>query len=153
VTIMTKLLSRMDVLMRRFERAAWVVLGIAAFAIPWFGFELPLMQSDDALGAGYVWLDWALAAMMLVAVSAQIARIVLAPPDEPAVTRLAAWLMLLALCLMTGRITWTLFVQGDLYLTITTSVAITCLCASILLHAGGRVVYGGAHVTDYGEFR
>ena len=40
---MTKLLSRMDVLMRRFERAAWVVLGIAAFAIPWFGFEPPLM--------------------------------------------------------------------------------------------------------------
>ena len=68
-------------------------------------------------------------------------------------TRVAAWLMLIALCLMTGRITWTLAVQGDLYLTITTSVAITCLCASILLHAGGRVVYGGAHVTAYGDIQ
>lgn len=150
---MTKLLSRMDVLMRRFERAAWAVLGIAAFTIPWFGFEPTLQADADALGAGYLWLDWLLAAMMLVAVAAQIASIVFAPPGEPGIMRAAAWLMLLALCLMTGRITWTLFVQGDLYLTITTSVAITCLCASILLHTGGRVVYGGAHVTDYGEFR
>lgn len=150
---MTKIILRMDLLVRRFERAAWVVLGIAAFAIPWFGVEPPLVQSDDALGAGYVWLDWTLAMMMLVAVAAQIARIVMAPPDEPAVTRVAAWLMLLALAMMAGRITWTLAVQGDLYLTITTAVAITCLCASILLHASGRVVYGGAHVTDYGDLR
>ena len=149
---MTKLLSRLDQWMRRFERAAWVVLGIAAFAIPWFGIEPPLI-GDDMLGAGYVWLDWALAFAMLVAVAAQIARIVLAPPGEPAVTRVAAWLMLLALCLMAGRITWTLAVQGDLYLTITTAVAITCLCASILLHAGGRVVYGGAHATAYGDIQ
>ena len=148
---MGKLISRVDVAMRRFERAAWVVLGFAAFAIPWFGLE-PTLQ-DDALGAGYIALDWALAAMMIVAVAAQVARVVMAPPDEPAVTRVAAWLMLIALCLMTGRITWTLAVQGDLYLTITTSVAITSLCASILLHAGGRVVYGGAHVTAYGDMQ
>lgn len=148
---MTKIILRMDLLMRRFERAAWAVVVLCAFAIPWLGVEPPLVQSDDALGAGYVWLDWTLAMMMLVAVAAQIARIVLAPPGEPAVTRVAAWLMLLALCLMAGRITWTLAVQGDLYLTITTAVAITCLCASILLHAGGRVVYGGAHATDYGD--
>jgi len=148
---MGKLISRLDVLMRRFERAAWVVLGFAAFAIPWFGLE-PTLQ-DDALGAGYIALDWALAAMMIVAVAAQVAHIVMAPPDEPAVTRVAAWLMLMALCLMTGRITWTLCVQGDLYLTITTSVAIMCLCASIMLHAGGRVVYGGAHVTAYGDIQ
>lgn len=148
---MGKLISRVDVAMRRSERAAWVVLGFAAFAIPWFGLE-PTLQ-DDALGAGYIALDWALAAMMIVAVAAQVARVVMAPPDEPAVTRVAAWLMLMALCLMTGRITWTLCVQGDLYLTITTSVAIMCLCASIMLHAGGRVVYGGAHVTAYGDIQ
>lgn len=148
---MGKLISRVDVAMRRFERAAWVVLGFAAFAIPWFGLEPTL--HDDALGAGYIALDWALAAMMIVAVAAQVASIVMAPPDEPAVTRVAAWLMLMALCLMTGRITWTLCVQGDLYLTITTSVAIMCLCASIMLHAGGRVVYGGAHVTAYGDIQ
>ena len=148
---MGKLISRLDVLMRRFERTAWVTLGLSAFAIPWFGLE-PTLQ-DDALGAGYIALDWALAAMMIVAVAAQVARVVMAPPDEPAVTRVAAWLMLMALCMMTGRITWTLAVQGDLYLTITTSVAITCLCASILLHAGGRVVYGGAHVTAYGDIQ
>lgn len=148
---MGKLISRLDVLMRRFERAAWVTLGLSAFAIPWFGLE-PTLQ-DDALGAGYIALDWALAAMMIVAVAAQVARVVMAPPDEPAVTRVAAWLMLMALCLMTGRITWTLCVQGDLYLTITTSVAIMCLCASIMLHAGGRVVYGGAHVTAYWDIQ
>lgn len=150
---MVKLITRMDALVRRFERLAWGVLVATAFAVPWLGFEPPLTQSDDALGAGYVWLDWTLAAMMLVAVAAQVVRIVMAPPSEPTTTRVAAWLMLLALCLMAGRITWTLAVQGDLYLTVTTAVAITCLCASILLHAGGRVVYGGAHVTDYGELR
>lgn len=150
---MGKLISRLDVLMRRFERAAWVTLGLSAFAIPWFGLEPTLQAEPDALGRGYIWLDWTLAVMMLAATAAQIARIALGPDDEPAMTRVAAWLMLIALCLMTGRITWTLAVQGDLYLTITTGVAITCLCASILLHAGGRVVYGGAHVTAYGDIQ
>lgn len=146
---MGKIILGMDRLMRRFERAAWGILVCAAFLIPWLGVE-PVMR-DDTLGEGYLLLDWILAALMLVACAAQITRIVMSPDGEPVVTRVAAWLMLVALGLMTGRLTWTLAAQGDLYLTVTTVVAICCLCVSVLLHAGGRVVYGASHATRYGE--
>ena len=70
---MTKLLSRLDQWMRRFERAAWVTLGLSAFAIPWFGLEPTLQAEPDALGRGYIWLDWTLAVMMLAATAAALA--------------------------------------------------------------------------------
>lgn len=148
---MVRIITRADRLMRRYERVAWIILGLVAFAVPWCGIEPALNGGNSALGEGYVALDLALMLAMLAATAAQIARISLAPYDEPAVIRLSAWLMLIALALMAGRITWTMVTQGDVYFTITTSIAIVCLCASIMLHAGGRVVYGGSLATDYGD--
>lgn len=93
------------------------------------------------VGQGYVFLDSTVTALMLAAAMAQVVRIVQAPNDEHITVRVAAWLLLLTLCMMSGRMLWILATVGDIRMTATMGVSLICLAVSVLLHAAGRVIY------------
>lgn len=130
----------LDTWVRRCEGVAWAVLACCAVLIPWLGIEPPM---SGPIGDGLELLDALVAGSMLAAVIAQIARIVQAPVGEHVTTRTASWLLLLALCLIAGRLVWILATVGDVHMTATMAAALLLLAASVLLHAAGRVIYGG----------
>lgn len=125
---------------RRMEGAAWVVLVTLALIVPWFGIEPP-MTGD--VGGGMLTMDIAVTLLLILATVSQIVRIALAEPTEHLTTRIASWLLLVTLSLMSARMGWLLFAFGDIHMTTTMGLALACLGASVVLHAAGRVIYGG----------
>lgn len=136
---MGRMLVRVDAAVRQAEGAGWIVLVIAALLVPWSGWERPLSGEQ---GAGLVWLDAIVTAMLWAAFSAQVTRILSAPPREHITVRVAAWLLLLTLGLLCGRLAWLLATTGDVRMTVSMALALICLSVSVLLHSVGRVVYG-----------
>lgn len=139
-------LSRMNLLVSRYEWVGWAVLVLSALMVPWAGIEAPI---GGDTGAGMVWLDATVTAALWAAFSAQVTRI-LSANGEHVTTRAASWLLLLALGLICGRLVWLLAAFGDVRMTMSMAVALLCLSASVLLHSVGRVVYGGCHARDPG---
>jgi len=136
---MTISMHWIDAIVRRFEGVGWAVLATCAVLMPWFGIEQPMA---GPVGEGFEVLDAIVTGAMLAAMVAQIARIIQAPPAEHITIRTASWLLLLALCLIAGRLTWILATVGDVHMTVTMAGALLILAASVLLHAAGRVIYG-----------
>lgn len=136
---MGRMLLRVDALVRRSEGIGWAVLVIASLMVPWSGWERPLSGEQ---GAGLVWLDAAVTAMLWAAFSAQVTRVVSAPPREHVTVRMASWMLLLTLGLLCGRLVWLLATTGDVRMTVSMALALLCLSVSVLLHSVGRVVYG-----------
>lgn len=124
------------------ETIAWVVLVIAAAILPWAGLEPPVA---DGAGRGMIALDSVVAAALVAAAVAQAARIVKPPEREPAAVRVAAWLLLLTLALLSGRVIWVLTTFGDVQLPPTMIAALLCLSAAVILAAIGRIIYRTAH--------
>lgn len=135
---MGQAIARIDALVRRCEGGAWTVLACCAALIPWLGIEPPMA---GPVGEGLQLLDALVVGCMIAACVAQIARIVRAPLGEHVVIRTASWLLLLALLLIAGRLTWILATAGDVHMTLTMAIALLLLSGSVVLHAVGRVVY------------
>ena len=135
-------MRRIDSMVQSAETAAWVVLVIAAAILPWAGLEPPVA---DGAGRGMIALDSVVAAALIAAAVAQAARIVQPPDREPAAVRVAAWLLLLTLALLAGRILWILTTFGDVQLPPTMIAALLCLSAAVILAAIGRIIYRTAH--------
>lgn len=138
-------LARVNVLVGRYEWAGWTVLVLAALMVPWVGIEAPIGHES---GVGMLWLDATVTAALWAAFAAQVTRILNVEPEHVTI-RAAAWLLLLALGLICGRLAWLLAAFGDVRMTASMAVALLCLSASVLLHSVGRVVYGGGcHARD-----
>ena len=138
---MRNVMKRVDKMVRSAERIGWAVLCTFFLVAPWFAIE-PAMTGN--VGEGYVFLDATVTALLTAAAMAQVVRIVLAPEHEHITVRVAAWLLLLTLCMMAGRMLWILTTVGDIRMTATMGVALLCLAVSVLLHAAGRVIYADA---------
>lgn len=90
-------------------------------------------------------IDIVVIVTLVVAAVAQGARIAQLQEREPAVVRVAAWLMLLALVMLAGRILWVLTMVGDVLLPPTMIAALLCLSAAVILAAISRIIHRTAH--------
>lgn len=138
---MNQAMLRVNSIVRRCEGAGLAVLGLCAVLAPWLGVEAPM---SGPVGSGLELLDAVVTGSILAAAVAQIARIIQAPADEHITLRIAAWLLLLSLLMISGRLVWILATVGDVHMTATMALALFLLAFSVLLHAAGRVIYGGA---------
>lgn len=136
---MREMMKRIDKMVRSTERIGWAVLCAVFFIAPWFAIEPPM---SGEVGQGYVAFDALVTGMLCAAALAQVVRIVQAPEGEHMLVRAGAWVLLLTLCMMSGRMLWILATVGDIRITLTMGVALLCLAGSVLLHAAGRVIYG-----------